>query len=277
MDLATRPDDATLIDIWQEALASVVDLCADIDDDDWSAATPCPGWSVADVVAHLIDIEEMLVGSPRPEHEPAYDALPHASGDLARLTEIGVDYRRSRPRAEVLDELRAIIVLRRGQLDAVEPGQPVRSPFGNETTMERLMRIRIFDSWIHEQDIREAIGREGGWGSRPAVITFQQIDHALPIIWSRNAGAPPGSTVRIDVTGPGILSVLGAVVGEDGRGTSWTPAGDATVDLTIGWPDLVRLAAGRVPTDDPALTGRIRLDGDPERARALLPALTITP
>lgn len=266
-----------MIDIWQEAAAAVADLAEQLDISQWAAMTPCPGWSAADVVAHVIDIEQLLAGSPRPEHEPDWPALPHAQGDFGRFTEIGVDHRRSRPRDEVVAELREAIDVRRGQLDDVPPGEDVIGPMGNPTTLDRLLRMRILDIWMHEQDIRSATGIDGGWDTRPAWIAYQQIRTALPIVWSKKAGAPGGDTVRIDVTGPGVVASMAAVTGEDDRGVLVEPPALASVVLRLPWPDLVSLAAGRVDPADPALRARLELDGDPGLGDALLAALTITP
>ena len=75
--------------------------------------TPCPGWSVGDVVAHLIDIEQLMAGSPRPDHEPDWASLPHVQADFGRFTEVGVDCRRAHAREDVLAELQETIALRR--------------------------------------------------------------------------------------------------------------------------------------------------------------------
>ena len=277
-----QPDAPEMIDIWQEAATRVADLADQVGDGQWTAPTPCPGWSVADVVAHVIDIEQLLAGSPRPEHaetwqEPDWAALPHAQGDFGRFTEIGVDHRRGRSRAEVVAELRATVSERRGQLDAVPPGADVIGPMGNPTTLDRLLRMRILDIWMHEQDIRAATGLNGGWDSRPAWISYQQIRAALPVVWSKKVGAPGGDVVRIDVTGPGVVATMAAVTGPDGRGALIDPPELAAVALRVSWPDLVSLAAGRVDPADPAVEARLSLDGDPGLGEALLKALTITP
>jgi uncharacterized protein (TIGR03083 family) len=272
-----EPTAPEMIDIWQEAATAVTDLAEQLDVDQWAAMTPCPGWSVADVVAHVIDIEQLLAGSPRPEHEPDWSALPHAQGDFGRFTEIGVDHRRSRSRDEVVAELRETIAVRRNQLDAVPPGEDVIGPMGNPTTLDRLLRMRTLDIWMHEQDIRTAAGIDGGWDTRPAWIAYQQIRAALPVVWSKKAGAPGGDTVRIDVTGPGVVASMAAVTGADDRGVLIDPPSMASVVLRLSWPDLVSLAAGRVAPADPALRARLELDGDPGLGDALLVALTITP
>ncbi len=271
------PTDSELVDIWQQALESVADLADGLTDAQWHASTPCPGWTVADIVAHLIDVEQFLAGAPRPDHVPDWEALPHATGDFGRFTEIGVDYRRDRPRSAVVAELREAIATRRVQLDAIPEGAEVIGIMGRPGTLERLLRMRIFDAWVHEQDIRAAIGREGGWGTLPAVIAFQQVTTAVPVVWSRTAKAPPGAVVQITVTGPELAAQFQAEVDDTGRGRLCPPVDDPAVSLSVSWPDLMRLASGRIAVDDVDLRSRMTLTGDRVLADALLPALSIAP
>lgn len=266
-----------LLDVWQSALETVVALGTSATDEEWQLPTPCPGWSVGDVVAHLVDIEQMMAGSARPEHEPDWSSLPHVQADFGRFTEVGVDVRRSHAREDVLAELQATIELRRSQLDAVPEGAEVIGPFGNPTTMDRLLRIRIFDTWAHQQDIRAALGHDDGWDTPAAAVSQEQIVRALPYVWARTVGAPEGTTVRIEMTGPDLIRDVAVTAVAEGKGVDVAPGPDATVWVTASWPDLMRLACGRVDPDEPGLRSRIVVRGDETLAAALLPALSITP
>jgi uncharacterized protein (TIGR03083 family) len=273
----TQPTVPELIDLWESALETVCVLADEATDEQWLRPTPCPGWSVGDVVAHLVDIEQVMSGAPRPEHEPDWAALPHVQGDFGRFTEVGVDVRRSRTRQDVIGELRETIAVRRSQLDAVPEGAEVIGPFGNPTSMDRLLRIRIFDTWAHQQDIRAAIGLAGGWDTAAAAVSQEQIVRALPYVWARTVGAPEGATVLIEITDVDLPRDVAVVAVADGKGLDAAPSADATVWLTASWPDLMRLACGRVDADDPDLRTRVVLRGDAALGEALLPALSITP
>jgi uncharacterized protein (TIGR03083 family) len=277
MQTTAAPTVPELLDIWQSALETVVALGATATDEQWPLPTPCPGWSVGDVVAHLVDIEQMTAGSERPEHEPDWSSLPHVQADFGRFTEVGVDVRRAHPRDDVLAELRTTIELRRSQLDAVPEGAEVIGPFGNPTTMDRLLRIRIFDTWAHQQDIRSALGHDDGWDTPAAAVSQEQIVRALPYVWARTVGAPEGTTVRIEMTDPDLPRDVAVTAVAEGKGVDVAPGPDATVWLTASWPDLMRLACGRVDPDEPGLRSRIVVRGDETLAAALLPALSITP
>lgn len=272
-----EPTVPELIGIWQDAAQAVHDLCTDVTDEQWRAATLCPGWSVGDIVAHVIDIEQLMSGVPQPEHEPDWSALPHVTNDLSRVTEVGVDRRRAMDRSDVLPELEATIARRRAQFDAVAPDEEVIGPFGNRTTMDRLLRIRIFDIWAHEQDIRAALGRDGGWGSPAAAVAQEQIIRALPYVWSRTVAAPQGAVLRVQITDDRLARDVAVVVADDRKGAATEPVDDAAVWLTGTWPDVMRLACGRVDPADPEVRSRLVLRGEPALVEALLPALSITP
>jgi uncharacterized protein (TIGR03083 family) len=159
----------------------------------------------------------------------------------------------------------------------VPEGAEVIGPFGNPTSMDRLLRIRIFDTWAHQQDIRTALELDAGWDTPAAAISQEQIVRALPYVWARTVGAPEGATVRIEVTGPSLPRDVAVAAVADGKGADAEPRSDATVWLTASWPDLMRLACGRVDPTDPELRARVILRGDAALGEALLSALSITP
>lgn len=271
-----EPSIPELIAIWQEAAQAVLELGTSLDAAQWRAATPCPGWDAGDIVAHVVDIEQLLAGLPRPDHQVDTASLAHVRSDLGQFTEIGVDARRAYPQADVLTELREVIPVRRAQLDAVPDGDPVMSPFGKPTTMDRLVRMRTFDIWAHEQDMRAATGIDGGWGSRPAAIACTQMVRGLPYVWARTVAAPEGSTLRVVVTGEQDVDVT-IRANADATGELVDTVDEPTARLDAPWPDFMRLACGRIDVEDTGLRSRITLSGDPVLAASLLPALAITP
>lgn len=275
MDVAHIPDRAETIDIWQAELEAIADLAASLDDEQWQAPSPCPGWSVADLVAHITDIELTLTDDPRPDHVPDWSSLPHVSSDTDRFTEVGVDLRRGRSRAEVIDELREVISRRRAELDALPEDAQMHSPTGRPVDVLRMMRLRILDSWVHEQDIRTAVGRPGGWDTPAAIVTLQQFIDGLPKVWAKQAGAPVGSVLHVVVADVGRGVEAWVVAEADGRGAICTPMPEPDVMLTLTFADLELLAAGRAPVDE--VRPRVSLTGDPELAGMLLGVMTMTP
>ena len=264
------------IDAWHEVM-----LDARLNADDpaaWSLPTPCPGWSVGDVIAHLLDIDGFLAGDPRPDHEPDWDALPHAVGRISLMTEVGVDARRGIPMEVVLTEFDSVLERRTAQLAAGTGDLTalVLGPFGSERPLGRVLSMRTFDAWVHAQDIRAARGLPLQLDTAAGRITADQLLSGLPLIWGKTLAAPSGTVLSLNITGPVVIADLQVSVDDEQRGLMVTGA-VADVTLTITWPDLVDLMTGRVLTGDAGLLERISLTGDAGLSSRLLGALNVTP
>lgn len=263
-----------LLAIWRESADNVVALCEPLSDEQWAQLTPCPGWVVADIVAHLIDVESMVAGDPRPEIDIDWGRFPHITNDLGRATELGVEVRRGTPKDAVLGEFTAMMD-RRGA-DIADITGDVRSPFGNIIPIERLLAMRIFDTWVHEQDIRLAIGQPGGMDSAAAQVSAQTMLSGLPKAWGKTVAPEPGSILRVTITGPDVSADVAYRINDDGRAEVTEP-GDATVHLTMSWPDYFLIATGRTDTNDSALRERISAHGDPELVDRTIRAMNVAP
>jgi uncharacterized protein (TIGR03083 family) len=256
---------------WEAALETVAGLGDTATDEQWRLQTPCPGWSVGDVVAHLIDIEQLMAGSPRPEHEPDWSALPHAQGDFGRMTEVGVDARRGQRREDVLAELRETIAL--DGPSWIVPEAEVIGPFGNPTTMDRLLRIR---SSTPGPTSRTSARRWGSTvaGTRPQP-PWRRSTRALLYVWARTVGAPEAPPC-MEITDPSLPRDMAVEATADGRvSMPRRVRRDRVADRILA--DLMRLACGRVDVGDPELRTRLVLRGDAGLGKPLLLALSITP
>ena len=264
------------IDAWHEVM-----LDARLNADDpvaWLLPTACPGWTVGDLIAHLLDIDGFLAGDPRPDHEPDWDALPHAVGRISLMTEVGVDARRGVPMEEVLAEFDSVLERRSAQLAAGTDDLTalVLGPFGSERPLGRVLSMRTFDAWVHAQDIRAARGLPLQFDTAAARITADQLLSGLPLIWGKTLEAPAGTVLSLSISGPVVVTDLQVGVDDAGRGVMVTGA-VPDVSLTSTWPDLLDLMTGRVLPDDAGLLERIELTGDAELANKLLGALNVTP
>ena len=216
----------------------------------------------------------MLIGEFDPPHEPDWSTLPHAITDFGKITEVPVDLRRSWSREAVLIELADRIARRTAELES-GPGDAsieVMGPLGR-APLGRVLRMRALDTWVHEQDIRDALGRPGHLDTPGAQATAAQLLPGLGKVWAKLAGAQPGQVLDIRVTGPGIEAGAIVAVGEDGRARMvgddlLDQAGAATVTLTMSWPAYLALSCGR--GDAQPWREQVSVSGDPElAARAL--------
>ena len=252
---------------WQDTVDRLLDLVDDLPAEDMARLTDCPGWTVRDVLAHVAAIESDLV-----EARPATGG---STGEMdASLTQPGVAERAGRSPEELVAELRTAVAARAGQLRDLPADPQARVSTGStglNWSWDRLLRNRVVDLWVHEQDIRRAVGRPGAMSAPGAHITTQTFAAALPYVVGKKVGAVPGATVRVDVTGP-VAMTVGVRVDDSGRAHPVESA-DADVRLVMDTEAFTLLAAGRRPVD----TVPVQVEGDQELGRRVLEQLAVTP
>jgi uncharacterized protein (TIGR03083 family) len=260
----------TYIAAWRSTAADLQVLFAELASGDWSRPTQCPGWSVFDVAAHLAAIEAELAGEP-PTSAGGWDGGPPSP----RYTQAGVDARRGRSPDDVIDEFRAAVVRREASLVADPPDPAAPAPMsaaGRGWDWETLLRNRVIDLWVHEQDIREATGRPGDLDTPGAQVTLASFSMALPYVVAKKAAAPIGTSVLFEVSGP-FGFTRWVIVDDGGRGVVRDPqARRPSVSVTTDTATFARLCAGRIPAAD-----EVSIDGDPDLAARLLTSMNMTP
>ncbi|MEV5397428.1 maleylpyruvate isomerase family mycothiol-dependent enzyme [Streptomyces cellulosae] len=263
-------------DAWSHSIEAISELVQPLPEADWNRRTPCPGWSVRDVVSHVIGLDSEMYGDPRPIHALPRD-LFHVTNDHQRYMEMQVDVRRHHTAPEMTSELELMIIRRNRQLrnESRDPGAKVRGPLGTELTLEESMRRHAFDVWAHEQDLRTALGRPGNLDSTGAHVARDVLLDELPRVVADLAQAPRSSAVVVDVHGP--VEFLRTIrVDIQGRGTLETaPALGPAATLVLDWETYVRLACGRVTAD--SVADRIKTEGDQDLAAAILRHFAVTP
>ncbi|MFD8015071.1 maleylpyruvate isomerase family mycothiol-dependent enzyme [Streptomyces sp. NPDC058955] len=274
--MTVHPSLQNYADAWTHSIEAIAELVQPLVEGEWNRATPCPGWSVRDIVSHVIGMETEMLGDPRPIHSLPRD-LYHVRSDFARYMEVQVDVRRHHTAPEMTSELEYILIRRARQLrnENRSPEHVIRAPLGAEQTLEQGYRLRAFDTWVHEQDLRVALGVPGNLDSPGATVVRDLLLEALPKVVAKDAGAPAGSAVVVDVTGP--VEFLRTVrVDAEGRGSiDGAPSLGPAVTLTTDWETYVRLACGRVRPAEVA--DRIKTEGDPDLAAAILDHFAVTP
>ncbi|MEE1929939.1 maleylpyruvate isomerase family mycothiol-dependent enzyme [Streptomyces sp. TRM 70351] len=273
--MTEHPSIQPYVDAWTHSIDAISELVQPLVEGEWNRATACPGWSVRDVVSHIIGIECELLGDPRPIHTLPRD-LFHVTDETSRRMEVQVDVRRHHTGPEMTSELEYTVIRRSRQLrnDKRGPEAKLRHPLGHEVTVEELLRERAFDVWVHEQDIRRALGRPGNLDSAGAYVARDMLVDALPEVVARRASAPANSAVVFDVGGP--LEFMRTVrVDKEGNGTvNGSPSLGPAVTFTLDWETYVRLACGRVRSA--AVADRVKVEGDQPLAEAILGRFAVT-
>ncbi|RNL60505.1 maleylpyruvate isomerase family mycothiol-dependent enzyme [Nocardioides marmoriginsengisoli] len=264
---------AELVETWRAAIAEFLTLVRDVPEDQWNLPTDLDGWDVKDNVAHTAHLEGVLAGAAEETIEVA--EAPHIKSLTGFYTEQGVLARRDRTMTELADEIEQAAATRHAELLADPPtdgaGAPPRTPGGIPWDNNTLLSNRPLDVWMHEQDIRRAVGVPGGYGTVPAQHAISRFGGALPMVLGKRVGAPAGTSVRLDV--PEAGTTWSARVGDDGRAQPVDPLDDATVRITVSAEDFVVLAGGRRPVEATAPA----YDGDAELGRAVLANFSVTP
>jgi uncharacterized protein (TIGR03083 family) len=264
---------AALVETWREAIADFVALARDLPEEQWTLPTDLAGWSVQDNVAHTAHLEAVLAGTPEETVEVS-DAA-HVNGLTGLYTEQGVVARRGRSMATLADEIEEAAAQRYAALQADPPTDPAasprRTPGGVPWSTERLLSNRPLDVWMHEQDIRRAVGRPGGFDTAAARHTIAVFGAALPMVVGKRVAPPAGTTVRVDV--PEADRSWTVAVGDDGRAGRADTLDDPTVRITLGAEDFVVLAGGRRSVEEASA----KVEGDEALGRAVLANLAVTP
>lgn len=247
-----------------EQHAELWDVVGSLDEERWQVPSRCDGWSVADVVLHLCQTDEMAAGSLRGHFgEAALDladafsveveAAPDSrSGTVAR----GVDdaaaqavaRQRGAPGAEVAARWRRASSDVVAAAEAVEPRARVAWVAG-ELSATTLVTTRLAETWIHTGDVAEPLGIVLAPGDRLRHVA-RLAWRTLPYAFAQAGEAAPGP-VAFRLRGP---------TGEpwdlepDGAGAGAGAGGDGSAVTVVEGDgvELCLLAARRV---EPGETG----------------------
>ncbi|HXQ18841.1 MAG TPA: maleylpyruvate isomerase family mycothiol-dependent enzyme [Acidimicrobiales bacterium] len=261
-----------VVDLLDQIWRSMAEACGGLPEAAWDAPTDCPGWSVRDQLSHVIGTELMLVGEPSP---PAVAPTPaHVHNPVGEMNEAWIAERRARPGNEVLDEFVAVTGRRVAELKADSEARFEKvgpSPIG-EVPYRQFMWVRAFDSWIHEQDLRRALGRPGNRDGPAEELTLGRVADGMGFVVGRKVKPPEGTTVVWQITGPLARTVTVGV--EGGRGVRLDePPTAPTARLTLVAETFWRLGCGRIDPAGVLAAGSVDIDGDADVGRAVVGAM----
>jgi uncharacterized protein (TIGR03083 family) len=238
-------------DVLEGLFATWDDIDALLDglaDEHWQAQTPLPGWTVHDVTAHVIGTESMLQGVAIPDADVDVSTLEHVRNDIGALNERWVRKFRGVSAADMLEEFRATTAQRREDLEdmgGVGWNQITATPAGPDT-YGRFMRVRTFDCWMHEHDIRDAIGQPAADPAGPSSrLALDEMAASMGFVVGKLGGAPDGSRVAIELTGPLQRTINVDVSGRARVVDEFDEPPTATI--TMDGLLFTRLAGGRTP------------------------------
>ncbi|WP_373139733.1 maleylpyruvate isomerase family mycothiol-dependent enzyme [Mycobacterium marinum] len=262
---------AGLFAVWD----SIDALLDGLPEADWQAKSPLPGWDVKAVVAHLIGTESFLMGVAAPEPDVDVSALGHVRNPIGVMNEFWVRHLCGESGASLLERFRTVTEKRRKALTDLsneEWNAATTTPAGPDS-YGRFMRIRAFDCWMHEQDIRHALQQESsdeqlaGPASR---LSLDEISTSMGFVVGKLAKAPEGSRVLFELTGPLTREIR---VNVEGRAQVVDDFGgqEPTATIRIDGLQFTRLAGGRPKS--PARSQDIEFGGDKDLAAHIVERL----
>ncbi|WP_028479192.1 maleylpyruvate isomerase family mycothiol-dependent enzyme [Nocardia sp. CNY236] len=248
-------------------------LVAPLDEAGWRTPSALPGWTVFDLVAHVVGAESWLLGEQPPAHDPSRPkvdvrSLTHVRNDTAVANEIWVDRLRPLSGAELLERYRDVTSRRCAALRAMDDAtwaNVTMSPVGS-VSYGRFMQVRFFDCWMHELDIADALGVHVEEGGPRGELAFTELAGGVPRAVVKQGGAPQGARITFALTGPLAKTLCIQVAGRASYVDSFDSP--ATVEITMDSGLFVRLASGRTTAAEHA--DKITVNGDAELGRQLV-------
>lgn len=243
------------IDNLNACFDSVDALLSQLDDTQWSVQSYCPDWDVRGVAMHLAAVEAMLLGE-----------APGSFTDSVPFNKVG-DYVSSvadLSNADLLAAYRATIAERKAELATYTSEQmdvASMTPVGPQT-YGRFMAIRVFDYWVHEQDIRGPLGLPGHEAGAAAAMAINEIEISLPYIVGKKIGLGDGKSITFELTGPVERTMHVQVDGRAGNVDALDAPADVVV--TADSTTFALLACGRIDPQGPIDAGKISWSGDME-------------
>ncbi|EUA08380.1 hypothetical protein I546_4530 [Mycobacterium kansasii 732] len=226
---------AGLFAVWDSLDA----LLGGLSESDWQAASPLPGWDVKAVVSHIIGTESFLLGIGAPEADIDVSTLEHVRNPIGVMNESWVIHLGGESGTSLLERFREVTAKRRKALESMPEADwnaATTTPAGPDT-YGRFMRIRTFDCWMHEQDIRQALQQPSSdeeLGGQAGELSLDEMSTSMGFVVGKLAKAPAGSRVLFELTGP--WPVPSGSASTAGRRWSKTSA-DNNRPRPSGWMD----------------------------------------
>jgi uncharacterized protein (TIGR03083 family) len=262
-----------IVDLLDEAWTSISELCGELDEAMWDLPTDLPGWSVKDNLSHIVGTERTMRGDDAPDIDVS--GVAHVRNPVGAMNEMWIESLRPCTGAEVLaafDQLRAERIAELRGLPRERFDEEGWTPAGQAPYRE-FLRIRAFDSWMHEQDIRRATGRPGHLSGPVADHALDRCALAMGFVVGKRAGAPDGTSVRFDITGEAGRTIVVVVEGRARLVDADEAPDPPTVRLTTDVETYCCLGGGRWDPDRVLSDGGITIEGDRDLGESVVRSL----
>lgn len=210
---------------------------------DWSQPTRCDGWTVADVVLHLAQTDDLAIASLEGHFEEGLARLSGAASGPANVDDGAaamVARERGLPSAALLERWLTSSAALRALLD--EAGARRRVPWvAGDLSLRTLAATRLAEAWIHAGDVAEAIGTR--------LVPAERLRHVARLAWRTlpyafaRAGRHLSGTVAFELHSP------------NGNAWDFVPEGAPATVIRGDGEELCLVAGRRLGPEETSLRG----------------------
>lgn len=199
------PNLPDLLQALQVERRSLLAILGALNQDDWERETPCPGWTVHDLVLHLLGDDFVVLSILRDGHTAPLPSEPHES--LAgMIDQLNADWIRATAGRLSPRMLRGLLVWAGEETHKFFAGVEFDSPSamgvswaGESPSPHGLEVAREYtERWLHQQQLRQAVGHSSLADPVLTRVFLQSLAHCLPVAYAA-ANEAVGTTVKLDI------------------------------------------------------------------------------
>jgi uncharacterized protein (TIGR03083 family) len=186
----------------------LIDLLKSLSSEDWKKPTLARLWTVKDVAAHLLDGNLRVLAQAQNYIGDSPSEINSYSDLVNYLNRLNADWVMAMKRVspatliEMLEVTQQPVIDYYHSLDLLAPARFAVSWAGESESQNWFHIAREYsERWHHQQQIREAVGKEGIMEKEYFYPLIQTFMMALPHTW-RNTNAPDDSVISVKVNGP---------------------------------------------------------------------------
>jgi len=186
----------------------LIGLLKSLSSEEWKKPTLAKLWTVKDVAAHLLDGNLRVLAQAQNYMGDSPSEILSYNDLIDYLNRLNADWVKAMKRVspgtliELLETTQSSVIDYYHSLDLWAPARFAVSWAGEQESQNWFHIAREYtERWHHQQQIREAVGKEGIMDMEffsPLIHTFMM---ALPYTW-RDIAAPDGSVISVKVNGP---------------------------------------------------------------------------
>ncbi|MFI9771660.1 maleylpyruvate isomerase family mycothiol-dependent enzyme [Streptomyces sp. NPDC052415] len=254
-------------------LASLLDLLRGLRSDEWSR-TAVPGWTVADLAAHILGDYYGRLGWSTAGHQRTMAAGETLEAFIHRVNQEWIDLHAAHSPSELIESLELAGSQVARQFEGTDLGATGLgvSWAGADPAPKWLDVAREFtEYWTHRQQIRHAIGQDTDPEPDSLATVLDTFMRALPHTL-RHTPAAAGSQLQVVIDGPAV-GIWTVTATDDRWSLAETPSGRLAASVRLDSETAWRLCTRGI--DPGTALSRARISGEHQIAEAACQIVSI--